>query len=293
VDVVVRKLTDADVDQARQVQAEAFAGHDRTWGEPVAEVTPVVAERQRRRVRHFLANDPDGSWVAELEGAVVGLALALRRDRLWGLSMFAVDPAHQSLGIGRQLIDAALGYARPDDVAVILSTRDPRAMRRYAAARFDLHPQIRAVGRVDRSRLPSLGRRVREGGPDDFAVADAVDVVVRGAPRGPDHPLLAELYPPMFVVDDAAGRGYAYPYFDGGVHALAATDEATATDLLWRCIAHDVERGVDSGVDHVNAAQQWAVRVIVAAGLTMQPAGPVFWRGRMPPAAYLPSGPYL
>lgn len=292
-DVVVRKLTDADVDRARVVQAEAFAAHDRKWGETPQEVTPVVADRQRRRLRHFLANDPEGSWVAEFDGTVVGVVLALRRDRLWGLSLFVVDPAHQGVGVGRRLLDAALGYGRPGDTAVILSTRDPRAMRRYAAAGFDLHPQIRAVGTVDRSRLPALGHRVREGGPHDLPLADAVDVVVRGAPRGPDQALLAELYPPMFVVDDADGHGYAYPYFHGGVHTLAATDEETATALLWRCLVHDVERGVDSGIDHVNAGQQWAVRVIVAAGLTMQPAGPAFWRGRLPPAAYLPSGPYL
>ena len=45
----------------------------------------------------------------------------------------------------------------------------------------------------------------------------------------------------MYVVDDSAGRGYAYIREDGEIYCLAATDEDTATALLWRCFAHAVE----------------------------------------------------
>jgi GNAT superfamily N-acetyltransferase len=290
VDLTVRPLVADDIDAARDVQTRAFQELDRATGDPAWEVTPAVVERQRGRFRHFLTHDPAGSWVATLDGEVVGAALALRREGLWGLSLLVVDPDRQSLGIGRRLLDASLTYADGVDCAVILSSQDPRAMRSYAVAGFDLHPQIRARGPLDRSLLPRPSGRVRVGGGNDVDLAEAVDRQVRGAARGPDQVLLAETCT-MYVVDDASGRGYAYVRGDGRIVTVAATDGQTATDLLWQCVAH--ERDGDVVVEHVNGDQQWAVRVAIEARLALAPDGCVFWRGRRPPPAYLPDGAYL
>jgi hypothetical protein len=78
---------------------------------------------------------------------------------------------------------------------------------------------------------------------------------------------------------------------DGRILTVAATNDDAATALLWHCLAAGHEG--DRSIDHVNGAQQWAIRVALAARLTLQPAGPVFWRGRQPPASYLPDGAYL
>ena len=289
-DVSVRPLAADDVDAAREVQTRAFEEHDRAFGDPVPEVTDATVDRQRGRFRHFLTHDPAGSWVAVRDGEVVGAALALRRDGLWGLSLLVVDPAVQSRGIGRALLDASLTYADGVDTAVILSSRDPRAIRRYASAGFALHPQVSADGPLDRSLLPAPDPRVREGDIDDAELADAVDRQVRGAARGPDHHLLAGIAQP-YVVDDASGRGYAYLRNDGRIVTVAATDDDTATALLWRCLADCP--GDERTIDHVNGEQQWAIRVAIQARLTLKPAGPVFWRGRTPPPSYLPDGAYL
>ena len=295
VDVSVRPLAADHVDAAREVQTRAFEQHDRAFGDPVPEVTAATVERQRGRFRHFLTHDPAGSWVAVSDGAVVGAALALRRDGLWGLSLLAVDPDAQSRGIGRALLEASLTYADGADTAVILSSRDPRAIRRYAAAGFALHPQVRAEGPLDRALLPPPDPRVREGGSGeagrvDGEWADAVDRQVRGAARGPDHQLLSGMAQ-MYVVDDASGRGYAYLRNDGRIVTVAATDDDIATALLWRCLADCP--GDERTIDHVNGEQQWAIRVAVQARLSLQPSGPVFWRGRTPPPSYLPDGAYL
>lgn len=290
-DVTVRKLTDADVDAARVVHTEAFAALDRATGEPVPDMTPERVERQRARIRHFLAHDPGGSWVAEVAGRVAGVALASRRDDLWGLSLLVVDPGQQARGIGRRLLDAALSYADTGDPAVILSSQDPRALRRYASAGFELHPQVRASGPLDPERLPPPSPRVRAGSSADHDFADAVDRDVRGAARGVDHAILGA-FNRMLVVDDPAGRGYAYVTPDR-VETVVAVDEATATALLWECLRVGADTGRAPSVEHVNGAQQWAVRVAVAAGLSIAPSGPVFWRRRPVPSGYLPSGPYL
>jgi hypothetical protein len=157
-------------------------------------------------------------------------------------------------------------------------------------AGFDLHPQVQATGLVDRSRLPRPDPRVRVGGVNDCELADDIDRAVRGAARGPDQVLLAQTTA-MYVVDDSAGRGYAYVRADGRIVAIAATNDATATALLWQCLSH--EPGVPAGIDHINAQQQWAVRVAIEAKLVVAPGGCVFWRGRTPPPGYLPDGAYL
>src|SRR6476619_4719490 len=124
-DVIVRPLTRADVDDAAAVQRAAFDDHDRRRGDPVPETTPERIEGQRRRITHFLVHDAAGAWVADADGRVIGVSLALKRGDLWGLSLLVVDPGVQSRGIGRRLLDAALTYADPDAPAVILSSRDP------------------------------------------------------------------------------------------------------------------------------------------------------------------------
>ncbi len=290
VDVTIRLLTADDVDGARAVQMRSFEAHDRAAGRPAPEVTDATLQRQLGRFRHFMTHDPDGSWVATLHDAVVGTALALRRDSLWGLSLLAVDPDVQSNGIGRRLLAATLRYAHGIDTAVILSSSDPRAIRSYAAAGFDLHPQVRATGPVDRSVLPRSNGRARPGDVSRAEWADGIDRRVRGAARGPDHTVMCGMAQ-MFVVDDSLGSGYAYLRFDGRISTVAATDDETATALLWECLA--AEQDGERTIDHVNGAQQWAVRVALAARLPIQPAGPVFWRGRTPPASYLPDGAYL
>jgi GNAT superfamily N-acetyltransferase len=290
VTVTIRPLRDDDVEAARSVQLSAFGADPSAPG--AAELPPGAADRQRARFRHFLAHDPAGSWAAVAGDHVVGTALALRRGDLWGLSLLAVDPACQSRGVGSRLLSASLAYADGARRAVILSTEDHRAMRAYARAGFDLHPQVAARGRVEPAREPHDGGRVRAGSTDDAAFADGVDLAVRAAPRGPDHALLGATFA-MFVVDDGDGRGYAYLRSDGEVVTVAATDDATAAALLWRCIAAAGERGQDAVVEHIAANQQWAVRVVLDAGMTLRPSGPVFWRGGAPPASYLPSGAYL
>jgi len=281
-------MTTSDAEASRVVQALAFAGPD----DPTDPSTfpPEVTARQHRRINQFLTHDAPGSWVAESADGVIGVALALRRDDLWGLSLLAVRPDCQAKGVGQQLLAATLTYATDVQRSVILSTSDPKAMACYARAGFDLYPQVAARGPV--RRLATQSPRVRPGSPADVEFADEVDRVVRGARRGPGQLVLAETWS-MFVVDDSGGRGYAYVRDNGEVEAVAATDDETATALLWRCLSYAADRGVDASVEHANAGQQWAVRVMVEAGLSLRPSGPVFWRGGTPPPSYLPSGPWL
>lgn len=290
--VTVRPLTDADIPGTVQVRYHAFAEHDRRMGDPVPELTDEIRFWHERRTSHLLERDPEGAWVADDGDTIVGLALALRRGELWGLSLLVVDPARQSGGVGRRLLDASLTYAAGAQRAVILSSRDPRAIRSYATSGLDLHPQMRAKGALDPALLPDADPRVREGSESDRTLMDDVAVAVRGVPYGSDLEFMIGRSE-SFVVDDEAGRGYVFVRSSGDVVSLLATNEATAQALLWRGLEYAATTAGRAEVENLNAEQQWAIRVVLAARLRVEPGGPVFWHGATPPPCYLPTGAFF
>ena len=149
-------------------------------GEEMPEETPEVTARGMARIAHLQRTDPGGAWVAEIDGQIAGVALALVREGLWGLSLLAVEPAHQSRGIGRRLFEPALAYGDGTRGGIILSSQDPRAMRRYALAGFALRPCITAAGALNRNLLPG-GLASRPGDPEaDREIVDAASRAVRG-----------------------------------------------------------------------------------------------------------------
>ncbi|WP_146175432.1 GNAT family N-acetyltransferase [Paraconexibacter algicola] len=290
---VIRPITDDDVEVCAALAWEAISAYIPVEFRSDAD-TEQAAERARARMRRFLATDPGGCWTAELDGRPVATALALRREGVWGLSLFGVAPGLQAQGIGRRVLDAALTHADGCHGGIIASTLDPRAMRRYALAGFALQPAFAACGIVDRHAAPDpASLRARETTWDDPALrAAARDVSrhVRGASHADDLDGLA-LYGGVPVVLD--GEGWAVRDADGSPTVLAARTPAAAQDLLWSCLLGGTS-GATVHVDFLTGAQQWAYEVVLAARLPLSPDGAVFTRGRTGPMSpYLPSGVFL
>ncbi len=287
-------MTYDDVPAVDTVTATAFHDLDvRTrpadWPTPEPRST-ARSQLWQRRLNHIIEHDGPGCWVAEDDsGEVVGVVAAILRDGLWCLSTYAVRPGGQTLGVGKQLLDAALGYGAPDSPGFICSSHDPRAVRRYRLAGFDLHPAMLLWGAVNRSALPVLPT-LREGGPADLELLDDVDRVSRGAGHGVDHTVMLEQYA-LRVIEDGQRIGYVYLYAAGGPYLLAATDSATAAVLLWAALAEAGDAPVD--VDHLTSHHGWAIDVGLRAGLQVHNRGYLALRGMSPPPAYLPSGHFL
>jgi len=286
--VQIRPLTPDDVPAADQTAWTALQTQiPAEFVDAVAEAQR--AERGRYRIAHLQRTDPGGAWVAEDDGEIAGVALALVREGVWGLSLFGVHPEHQSRGIGRQLLDATLRYADGCRGAIILSTTDPRAMRRYALAGFDILPCVTFAGVVDRSAIPA-GLRTRPGSAaEDRELCDQISRHVRGAAHGPDLEAMERVGCSLLVHDEGGWAAVR----DGSLVLLAARDDAIATDLLWSALAA-ANPGESIHVDFVRAGHDWAVQICLAARLAIGPEGPVFIRGDVGPfAPYLPSGAYL
>ncbi|MGH3089313.1 MAG: GNAT family N-acetyltransferase, partial [Rubrobacteraceae bacterium] len=152
-----------------------------------------VADRHER-YRAFLRSDPGGAWVADDGGAIVGGAIALKREKLWVLSLFAVEESRRGKGVGRELLDHALSRGEGCEAGMIASSTHPAAMRSYAVAGFTLHPTLTAEGFVRREQIPTT-LPIREGESADLALAAGLSlkpdgpICVKGKP-GPLFPYL-------------------------------------------------------------------------------------------------------
>ncbi len=163
-------------------------------------------------------------------------------------------------------------------------------MRRYALAGFDLLPTLMASGNVRRNSLPA-GLKVRGGKAQDLQLAAEVDRLLRGGAHGPDLEFMLQTGCRLLVAESRAGRGYAVVW-EGSPGIVAATAPEVATDLLWACLADGP--GGEVEVRWSTGAQNWAVPVVLRAGLSLSPAGPICTRGVLGPLTpYLPSGPFL
>jgi GNAT superfamily N-acetyltransferase len=280
----VRPLEPRDVDDVHAVSVAAFTDLSLRLGADPEPPRPV--REARIRIGRLLATDPGGAWVAEREGSVVGCAIGIVREGLWGLSLLVVHPGAQSGGLGRALLARAWAHGDGARGRIVLASADARALRSYARLGLELHPAIAARGRPRGVAMP---REVRAGTAADLPLAADVDRAVRGAAHGDDLRALLEAGGALLVLP---GRGYAV-HREGAVRLLAARDERSAALLLRGCLAAAGER--EASVEWITARQGWAVAPCLDAGLDLRfDCGAVFTAGDVGPfRPYLPSGAYL
>ena len=254
----------------------------------VGEDEAVRAARQHARIRHLLNTDPGGSWVAEHDGRVAGVALALIREGVWGFSLFGVAEALQGRGVGRELFARCWEYGASARGHLILSTTNPQAMGIYAHTGLPIRPCVAAAGIPDLSRAPDVDDVV-EAGEAGIALADAIGRELRGAGHGRDLPVPMAHGARLLVLED---RAFALARASNLI-ALGARDAQAAQHMLWAYLVA-AGPGATVNVDFITAGQDWALPVCLDARLALSPDGPMFADGALGPLApYIPSGAYL
>jgi GNAT superfamily N-acetyltransferase len=144
----LRDPVPGDIGQIVSGQARLYAkeyGWDWTFEALVAEIAG-----------HFIRDFQPGwerCWVAERQGQIVGAVFVVRQDAETAkLRMLYVDSSARGLGLGRRLVDEALGFATAKGYRrMVLWTNDilVAARRIYEAAGFEL---------VEENRHHSFGK---------------------------------------------------------------------------------------------------------------------------------------
>lgn len=145
VDLHIRELTPRDLAQYRAIRRRALEVSPEAFGTLLAEFEMESADAQRLRLEQDWRSPNALLLGAFCDGAIVGMAGFVRfgrrkryhRGLLWGVF---VDPAYRRQGIGRELVEHLLAFARalPGLEAVILSVvaSNASAVRLYEALGF-------------------------------------------------------------------------------------------------------------------------------------------------------------
>ena len=113
--MIIRRMFEEDADAVRQVDAVAFGA----WWKQLKGESAQLSPRTRANVLALIRKDPEGCFVAEDGGRVVGDIFSRTWGRVGWFGTFAVLPEYQGRGIGKQLIAASLDYLRQGPGRVI------------------------------------------------------------------------------------------------------------------------------------------------------------------------------
>jgi GNAT superfamily N-acetyltransferase len=250
---VLRPATAADLPICAAIWRDALNDYLGRLAQPEIpdELGPIL-----RLYAHLQATDPDTFVVAERAGQVDAFVVVVRRERLTFLSMLFVRPSAQARGLGRRLLDAAMGHGGgpPDPEgwrATATDSAQPISNGLYGSlGMVPRMPLLRLVGLPERAAafppLPAgigaipfdeitggadgIGRSALEG-----ALAD-LDRDAAGFDRARDHAFHVEEGRVGFLLRDAEGRscGYGYTSEAGRLGPVAVRD----ADLLGPFLGH-------------------------------------------------------
>jgi GNAT superfamily N-acetyltransferase len=149
--------------------------------------------------QRFLALEPDGCFVAELDGWPVGTTTTCSFEAVGWIAMVLVDVAARHQGIGTRLVEHALAYLQSRGASTIRLDATPLGRPVYERIGFTAEYELtRLEGTA--SAVAAGGPDVTEALPDDADALAALDRRVTGANR---RRLLARL---LVDPDAAAGK---------------------------------------------------------------------------------------
>jgi GNAT superfamily N-acetyltransferase len=224
--------------------------------------------------RRFLGMQPDGCFVAELDGVSAGTTTTCIFDGIAWIAMVLVDKAVRGRGIGTSLLKNAISFLREQNVRTVRLDATPAGRPLYEKLGF--------VGEYELARYegtPAIGRPssivpAPAGKPRPSSVVPDITVFdqrMTGTNRKKMLSRLFDEFPELVRVVDQnnqvqgyiAGRPGANATQVGPCVATVDTGASLLSDSLSRCAGRPVF--LDVPLDNAGA-----VKIAEAAGLTIQ-----------------------
>ena len=263
--ITIRRATPDDSRPTYDVVSEAVVapGRDPRLGARFA--TGDAAGTFPRLPASALRHDPDGFWVAEADGALVGFGIAVQREHVWYLAALHIRPAYQSRGIGAEIIRRQLAAARPGSLLTVgADARNPVSNALYG--RFGMFPETPLV-EVSGVPWSSDTGILRPGAPAPDELA-AIDRAVLGVARPEDHAFWGSV-PGLHAFAVMRGDrpvGYAYVQADGAIGPIAVLDPADLGDAVEASIGVAAELGATSARVRIPGAARGAIERMLDHG---------------------------
>src|ERR1043166_6116540 len=105
--LIYRPAREQDLERAQQLVVRSINDLTERHG-----FGPMAVVRPAQFQSFSLKDDPDGLWVAEDGGDIVGFAFSWVCGDLWFLAELFVAPGHQGRGIGNELLKRTLQHAQ-------------------------------------------------------------------------------------------------------------------------------------------------------------------------------------
>ena len=230
----------------------------------------VVTDWQR-----FLAMQPDGCLIAELDGVAVGTTVVTAFDAVAWISMVLVEQSFRGRGVGKALMNRAVQVAEELGCTTIRLDATPLGQPLYESLGFvpqyELTRYAGVAGPIGAASLLAP-KMLRRAGSEDMPAILAVDREATGTRRGRFLFLLFAEDPAKFHVVENLGRIIGY---------LAVRPGSNARQL-GPCIAKTHEAGsallADALGRHAGSRVYWdlpssnsgAVGLAQSAGLSPQ-----------------------
>jgi GNAT superfamily N-acetyltransferase len=225
-DISYRPAKLEDLEDAERVVKEAGNELRMRHSRPPWPAPPPIAFP-----KFCLAEDPDGLWVAECGGSIVGFGFSWMTEKCWFLSQLFVRPETQAKGVGQALLSKTLMQAERNG-----ATNRALMTPAYNTASTGLYLNNRLYPREPLYRMAAPAQGVAQNlaaaGYDGTPIAPwpaprewlaGIDEALLGLQRDLHHRFLLGGGAACGVRIERAGRlaGYAYISAEGHVGPLA------------------------------------------------------------------------
>lgn len=223
-----------------------------------------------------LAEAPDGLWVAEDAGEIVGFAWSWACEELWFLAQLFVSPDRQGKGIGDTLIAKTFDHAKrcgSKSRALITFAFNPSSQGLYLRhglfPRFPIYNFTGDAKRVEKCLQGGHLDVVPLSGPSDLGIINEIDEASLGVSRIEHHRFLMNsgVTNGMLLRSGKRCVGYAYVNSSGHIGPLAVGTAADMTEALRTAIRVAIVADVSAVSAFLPASSPDSLQVAVESGM--------------------------